>query len=197
MKPVKIQIKQLFKGYLSGGKSASELMYTSDEQRFEGMVEFILKRSEEILANTTLESFTESVTTEKISEDYQFSGVRAYSTIFAIKEKAEKVKHDMKPKDIFQLGISMEKLNSELLLAGGFLLLNKNLRGPSIGGARNAQNRIDEGEENAKKVEKYWHQLIDTPEHNKITKIAEKSGLGRTTIADHLHDLGLKIKKIK
>jgi hypothetical protein len=191
MKPIKIEIKNLYDGYKVGGLTLNEAMYLSDEDRLEKMITFILSRSEILIDELKQREANNN------SGTMSAAATSTYRNVLIIKKNAQRVKSTMEPMAFFELGKSMEGIKTSLAVIEGFTILKRHLTGPIEGGRKNAIRAEKDNKDIRDRIKKNWRRLeiSEVPEIRRAKEIASIIGLTPDQIRNHLYAMGLKTKK--
>jgi hypothetical protein len=194
MKPIKIEIKNLFARYMVGGLPIEEAMTLSEEERLIAMLDFIATRSE---------MFINELNHREANNKTGVMGLEAtetLSSVLNIQRNAHNAKHTMAPMDFFELGRSMEAIKTSLVVIEGFTTLKRHTKGPSKGADESAKIRAKEKHELQIKIKALWtkHKKNDQDDTHSINLIATSIKRTPTNVKTHLDELGLrKIKRRK
>jgi hypothetical protein len=185
MKPIKIEIKNIYAGYMP--------VKVNDKDSLEKMINFILSRSE-ILIN----EFTQREANNK-SGIMSTEATSIQRNVLIIKQNAERVKNTMEPMAFFQLGRSMEKINTSLAVVEGFIELRKRSDNGKASGKLSAESRAKVSEEVGDEVEKLWHEFKKNLERERASKITarmrgseETKYITSTTVRRHIKKRNLR-----
>jgi hypothetical protein len=191
MKPIKIEIKNLYAGYKVGGLTLDEAMYLSDEDRLEKMITFILSRSEILIDELKQREANNN------SGTMSAAATSTYRNVLIIKKNAQRVKNTMEPMAFFELGKSMEGIKTSLALMEGFVARKRHTKGASKGANQSAEIRAKEKRELQIEIKELWikHKKSKKDDAHAINLIASSINRTTTNVRTHLDELDLR--KIK
>jgi hypothetical protein len=169
-----------------GGLSTEEAMLLSEEERIQAMLDFIATRSV-ILINEL-----------RLRESNNKTGVmdlkatETYSSVLTIQRNSQIAKETMTPMSFFELGKSMEGIKTSLALIEGFTELRKRSDNGKVNGKLAGEIRAKEAKNTGNEIERIWHQLSNTPERERASKIATRMSISSKAVRDHIRERQLR-----